>query len=160
MPGHFVRAARPRCQTRAARAYWSAVTVLRWLTLCIFISSCAAPDLGHATLPFAIEAASSADRPLVVELSATWCKPCQVFASQVLTDPRLEVALRDVLFVRYDVDTPPGRDAMARCRVRGIPAVLGIDHDGFVRLEKLGTEPTADEFLVFLRQVHQVLAPR
>jgi thiol:disulfide interchange protein len=130
--------------------------MLRW---CLFaaLGGCGTTDLAHATLPYAIDAASEAHRPLIIELSATWCKPCHVFATQVLTDPRVKEALRDVLFVSYDIDTPNGRDAMQRCRVRGVPAVLGIDHEGVVRLEKLGTEPTADEFLVFMRQAHAVL---
>jgi len=94
----------------------------------------------------------------VVEFYADWCKPCHVFATSVLPDPRVQQALRDVLFIRYDIDTSTGRDAMQRCRVRGIPAVVGIDHAGFVRVKKTGTEPTADELLVFLRQAHQALA--
>src|SRR5262245_43524613 len=116
------------------------------------------PDVAHATLPYAIEAANDAHRPLIVELSARWCKPCQLFATKVLTDPRVIEALKDVMFVTYDIDTPRGHDAMRRLHEHGVPAVLGIDHDGFVRLRKIGTEPTADEFLVFMRQAHQVLA--
>ena len=124
------------------------------------LAACGPVDLNHATLPFAVEAALDQQRPLIVELSATWCKPCQIFATKVLPDPRVQEALRDVVFVRYDIDTPVGQDAMRRCRVRSVPAVLGIDHDGNIRLEKLGTEPTADQFLVFMRQAHAVLGTR
>ena len=84
-------------------------------------------------------------------------KPCQIFARQVLSDPRVQEALRDVVFVRYDIDTPAGRDAMYRCQTRGVPAVFGIDHGGFIRMRTLGAEPTADEFLAFLRQARAVL---
>lgn len=120
-------------------------------------SGCATPDPHHALLPYAIEAAAKAHQPLVVEFSAVWCKPCEVFASKVLPDPRVTEALRHVFFVSYDVDTIAGQDAQRRCRIRGVPAVVGIDRKGFVRLMKTGTEPTADEFLVFLRQAQEVL---
>ncbi len=133
--------------------------MLRWCVL-IAMAGCGTTDLAHQTLPFAIEAANDAHRPLIVELSAKWCKPCQVFATQVLPDPRVQEALRDVVFVTYDVDTPNGRDAARRCRAPGFPAVMGIDRDGSIRVAKVGTEPTADEFLVFLRQAHEVLGPR
>jgi thiol-disulfide isomerase/thioredoxin len=115
--------------------------------------SCAAPTgKGPLLLGYTIEKANEQHLPLVVEFNATWCKPCRVFAEQVLTDPRVTEALRDVMFVQYDIDTPAGADASHRCKVHTVPVVVGIDHDGFVRLIKRGTEPTADEFLEFLRQ--------
>lgn len=119
--------------------------------------ACATPDASKALLPYAIEAAADQHKPLIIELYATWCKPCRVFEEHVLTDPRVQDALRGVLFVRYDIDTGRGRDAMMRTRMRGVPAVVGIDHEGYIRLVKVGTEPTADEFLVFMKQAHQVL---
>lgn len=132
---------------------------MRSIVALVVVAGCAAPsDLSRVTLPYAIEAAAAQHRPLVIELGATWCKACQVFETKVLPDPRVQAALRDVVFVRYDVDTPSGKDAMLRCRTRGVPAVLGIDHDGRVRLEKIGTEPTADEFVRFMKQAHDVLA--
>jgi thiol:disulfide interchange protein len=127
-----------------------------WILLAL-IGACAAPDLDRATLPYAIKAARDQHRPLIIELGATWCKPCRVFEQRVLTDPRVQEAMRDVIFVRYDVDTYRGRDAQRRTRSRGVPTVLGIDHAGFIRLKKVGTEPTADEFLVFVKQAHAVL---
>jgi len=120
-------------------------------------AGCGTTDVNKALLPYVIEAAAEQRRPLIIELWATWCEPCKVFEERVLTDPRVQEALRGVLFVRFDIDTARGRDAMRRTRMRGVPAVLGIDHQGFIRVAKVGTEPTADEFLVFMKQAHQVL---
>lgn len=128
-----------------------------WLAATMACGPIPNAELSGRALPFAIRAASDQNRLLIVELSAEWCKPCQVFARQVLSDPRVQEALRDVVFVRYDIDTPAGRDAMYRCRARGVPAVFGIHHDGFVRMRTLGAEPAADEFLAFLRQARTVL---
>jgi thiol:disulfide interchange protein len=129
---------------------------MRWLAPVVLVA-CASGHVEHPWLEFAIDEAKQTHRPLVVEFYAAWCKPCHVFAESVLPDPRVQAALQNVLFVRYDIDSPTGKNAMRRCQVRGIPSVVGIDHKGFVRLRKTGTEPTADELLVFLRQAHQVL---
>ncbi|MFT3699123.1 MAG: thioredoxin family protein [Kofleriaceae bacterium] len=123
----------------------------------VLVAACGTTDLQHATLPYAVQTAAEQDKPLIVELWATWCKPCKVFETHVLTDPRVQAALADVVFVRYDIDTPNGHDAMRRTREHGVPTVLGIDHEGTVRLRKVGTEPTADEFLNFMRQAHDKL---
>jgi thiol:disulfide interchange protein len=127
-----------------------------WVLL--VLAGCAPVDLERATLPYAIQAAADANKPLIVELGASWCKPCRIFEQRVLTDPRVREAMRDVIFVRYDIDTPRGKDAARRTRSRGVPTVLGIDHRGYIRVKKVGTEPTADEFLVFMRQAREVLA--
>jgi thiol:disulfide interchange protein len=126
---------------------------------------CAATEHGPAgggspSLADAIAAATRAHQPLVVEFGATWCKPCHVFAEQVLTDPRVRDALREVTFVQYDIDTSAGADAARRCHVDGVPAVVGVDHVGNAPLRKAGIEPTADEFLAFLREAEAMLAPR
>ena len=63
-------------------------------------------------------------------------------------------ALRGIHFVRYDVDTPAGQDAMRRIGNRAVPSLAGIDREGTVRVFKQGTEETADNFLEFLREVH------
>ena len=83
-----------------------------------------------------------------------------VFAEQVLTDPRVRDALREVTFVQYDIDTSAGADAARRCHVDGVPAVVGVDRVGNTPLRKAGIEPTADEFLAFLREAETTLSPR
>jgi thiol:disulfide interchange protein len=123
----------------------------------LVLAACATGHGEHPWLDYAIDEAREAHCPLVVEFYAEWCKPCRVFAESVLPNPRVQAALQGVVFIRYDIDTATGKNAMKRCQVRGVPSVVGIDHPGFVRVRKTGTEPTADELLVFLRQAHQVL---
>jgi hypothetical protein len=71
----------------------------------------------------------------------------------------VQAALAGVVFVRYDIDTPVGQDAYRRCNGSAIPTFVGIDAGGQVRLFKQGSEDAADEFLAFLAQAKQVLAP-
>jgi thiol:disulfide interchange protein len=108
-------------------------------------------------LDYAVENADTQKKPLVVEFYATWCKPCKHFEADVLIDPRVQQALAQVSFVRYDIDHPTGRDAMARCGASAVPTVVGIDRHGTVRLFKAGTGQGAEEFLSFLAQTQQVL---
>jgi thiol:disulfide interchange protein len=124
-----------------------------WL-VAVVLAGCGSPDGHHALLPYAIDASAKAHQPLVVEFNAVWCKPCELFAKTVLTDPRVVAALADVYFVQYDIDTNAGRDAQRRCHVDRVPTVVGIDAQGYVQLKKTGTEPTADQFLEFLREAH------
>lgn len=119
------------------------------------LSACVTP--GPQYLPLVIKDAATQQKPLVVEFYANWCKPCQQFEQHVLPDPRVQEALRDVMFVRYDVERPTGQDAQRRCRVTALPSMVGIDGTGKIRLLKQGTESTPDEFLVFLKQAKQVL---
>lgn len=107
-------------------------------------------------LPVVVEDAAEQRKPLVVELYANWCKPCQAFEQNVLPDPRVQEALRDVMFVRYDVDRPTGQDAQARCRTNAVPTLVGIDREGKIRLLLKGA-PDAEHFLMFLQQARQVL---
>jgi thioredoxin:protein disulfide reductase len=104
-----------------------------------------------------IAAAAKQKKPLIVEFYARWCKPCRHFEEQILTDPRVQAALANVVFVRYDIEAPAGKDAYARCQGQGIPLVVGIDGQGNIRLAKTGTESTPDEFLQFLGEAQVVL---
>ncbi len=130
-----------------------------WL---LALGACAGSSRAPAqgTLPFDVWTANNQGRPLIVELSASWCKPCQMFETLVLKDPRVKQALSDVLFVSYDIDSPAGREAMERSGIHSVPAVLGIDRDGVVRVAKIGTEATPDEFLAFMEKAHAMLAYR
>jgi len=118
----------------------------------VMLAACA--HTGPREIPYELEDANAANQPLVVELGATWCGPCRYFASHILPDPRVQAALVGIHFVRYDIDTRAGADAMQRCGARGVPTVVGIDRDGKIRVFQQGTEDTADTFLEFLREVH------
>ena len=115
---------------------------------------------GHATpsLAAAMAAGGRLHQPVIAEFGAPWCKPCRAFAEHVLTDPRVEAALRDVTFVQYDIETPVGKDAAAQCHVSGIPAVVGVAPDGSVHPMAAGTEPSADELVAFVQAARAQLS--
>jgi thiol:disulfide interchange protein len=130
----------------------------RWLVLvflAFFSSACASS--GPGWLMTRVDEAAAEKKPLVVEFYATWCKPCRHFEAHILPDPRVQAALAGFVFVRYDIDTTVGRDAYNRCQGKALPMVVGIDAEGVIRLQKVGQEPTADNFLTFLAEAEQVL---
>jgi thiol:disulfide interchange protein len=123
------------------------------------LTGACAGSQGPPTLTSVVDAAAAQRRPLVIEFYATWCGPCKHFERDILPDPRVQAALAGMLFVRYDVDTPEGQDAFQRCHASAMPTFVGVDAAGRVRLFKEGTERSADDFLAFLAQAKQVLAP-
>ena len=111
-----------------------------------------APTSVGTTLPDRLAAANAARQPLVIEFGATWCGPCHDFADHVLTDARVRAALRDIVFVQYDIETASGADAAKRCNVTGVPAVIEVAPDGSPRPLAMGSEPTVEELVTFLQR--------
>lgn len=70
----------------------------------------------------------------------------------MLVDARVQSALRDIEFVQYDIETSSGADAAKRCNVTSVPAMIGVAPDGTPRPFKMGSEPTVEEFVTFLKQ--------
>ncbi len=126
------------------------------LAAAVLLGSACGASPQRPWLQYAVEDAAAQNKLLIVEFHAEWCKPCKYFEANVLTDPRVQQALDGLIFVRYDIDTPTGRDAYLRCNGRAVPTFVAIDGTGRIRLLKQGAEPTADEFLNFLSQARQV----
>ena len=125
------------------------------LVAALVLSGCGA-STHHPWLQYAVEEAASQKKLLVLEFGAKWCKPCQHFEADVLVDARVQRALEGLMFIRYDIDTPSGRDAYLRCSGRAVPTFVAIDGAGHILLLKQGTEPTPDGFLEFLTEAHRV----
>ena len=100
---------------------------------------------GHGAPPPAIDdavrAAKDSGKALVLEFYTTWCHPCKIFASQVLSRPEVKTALTSVMFVRYDAEAGPGIAAAARFNVRAYPTLLVLDGSGRLVTRQEGTLP-------------------
>ena len=91
------------------------------------------------TIDEAIARAKAAGEPLVAEFYTQWCHPCQEFARTTLVDKRVQAALGNVVFVRYDAEAGPGIAAASRYHVASFPTFLAIDATGVVRERSEGT---------------------
>jgi len=80
----------------------------------------------------AIAQANASHKPLVLEFYTSWCHPCQEFAKTTLVDKRVEAALGDVMFVRYNTEVAPGDAAGTRYKVSSFPTFITVDKQGEV----------------------------
>jgi thiol:disulfide interchange protein len=106
-----------------------------------------------ATAP-AANAAPSAHKPQVVEISASWCGPCKVFDQEVLPAPAVVSALRDVTFVQVDADSPSGQTAATRYHIEHYPTFLIVDRAGAETTRREGLLDR-DAFLALLSLAKQ-----
>lgn len=90
--------------------------------------------------------ARRAAKGILVELTASWCEPCAVFEREILPTPQFQAALRDVIFVRWDIDRSWGEDDYERELVgySAVPFFVVLDEDGVIRgtYRGLHTPPT------------------
>jgi thiol:disulfide interchange protein len=92
--------------------------------------------------------------PLVIEFSMTGCQACRQFEDTILTRPEVQVAMKEVFFVRYNVtEDAAGRDAADRLNVHAFPTVVVVGNGGRERFRMEGFPagpPGAAYFAAFL----------
>jgi thioredoxin-related protein len=86
----------------------------------------------------AIMQAAAAGKPLLVELAAEWCSPCEDFEEMTLPNKRVQAALANVVFVRYDAENGVGELANARLRAPSFPTFVVLDGDGIEVFRQTG----------------------
>jgi len=94
------------------------------------------------SLEDALANASQSRKPLVIEFFADWCKPCSYFDREVLPRADVAAALRNVEFVRYDIDASPGSEIADKLNVSGVPTFMVLDASGRVMTRRSGLSPT------------------
>jgi hypothetical protein len=131
-------------------------------TVCLVLAGARTPASAEGE-PIPIEQAlatsRTSGRPLIIELGATWCGPCKVFAAKVLPRPEVRAALQGVLFVQYDIDVGAGQQAdkyrqLGQGSSYPVPVFVALDPDGQVkhRLVGLGGGEDPAPFLAFVAE--------
>jgi thiol-disulfide isomerase/thioredoxin len=119
----------------------------------------AADEVGEAPpVDEAIAAARAASRPLVLEFSTSWCRPCRILEERLLPDPEVRAALGAISFVRYDAERGAGIAAAARFGVTAYPTLIAVRSDGTAG-ERLVGPGSAAALAAWLRQTVASLQP-
>lgn len=105
---------------------------------------------GSKTLDEAAGRAAAEGKPVYLEFTAAWCPACSVFKKEVLSDPAVREALKQVVHVDVDVDSE-GMIA-ERFGVVGIPAgfLLKMEDGSLKVLDKHEGMLDKKEFLKFI----------
>ena len=86
----------------------------------------------YASLGQGLAAALEEDKPVLVDVWATWCKNCLTMDRTTLKDPAVQAALETYVKVKFQAEDPsasPGREVMQRFEGVGLPTYAILQPD-------------------------------
>jgi len=81
----------------------------------------------HASLAQGLEVAAREQRPVLIDLWATWCKNCLTMDKTTLADPEVNEALKDYVKIKFQAENPdeePARQVMQKFGAVGLPTYV------------------------------------
>jgi thiol:disulfide interchange protein len=81
----------------------------------------------HSTLASGLAAAEQEQKPVLIDLWATWCKNCLTMDRTTLRDPRVTEALSGYIKIKFQAenpDEPPAQTVMQRFGAIGLPTYV------------------------------------
>jgi len=108
----------------------------------------------------AMEQARRANKPVIVDFSATWCTPCRELEDVTFRNPEVvKQAQNDFVMVKVDLTTkgnPLHEKLVERYSIKGVPTVVFFDSQGKERTDlRLVDFIPADQFLGRMSQARQ-----
>lgn len=88
----------------------------------------------------------------VLLFGARWCGPCHVLDQKVLPQPEVQKALGKVVFVHYDAEETPGKEAARTLRIVGYPTLVALAQDGS-EIDRLEGYQSPEDLVRWLDQV-------
>jgi len=81
----------------------------------------------HASLAEGLDAAAREQKPVLVDLWATWCKNCLTMDKTTMENPAVVSALNNYVKIKFqaeDPDASPAKDVMERFHAIGLPTYV------------------------------------
>ncbi|MGE3512477.1 MAG: thioredoxin family protein [Vicinamibacterales bacterium] len=81
----------------------------------------------HASLAQGLEVATREQKPVLIDLWATWCKNCLTMDKTTLADPEVHEALKDYVKIKFQAENPdedPARQVMQKFGAVGLPTYV------------------------------------
>ena len=81
----------------------------------------------HASLAEGLATASREQKPVLIDLWATWCKNCLTMDKTTLKDPGVTSALAGYVKIKFQAEDPdeqPAKDVMKRLDAVGLPTYV------------------------------------
>ena len=81
----------------------------------------------HASLAEGLAVAAREQKPVLIDLWATWCKNCLTMDKTTLADAQVGAALKDYVKVKFQAENPdeaPAKDVMQRFGAVGLPTYV------------------------------------
>ena len=76
----------------------------------------------------ALARARKENKPIIIDFTATWCKPCRKMDRLTFPDPKVAALLKQCIFLKIDTDK---HEKLARSfRVAGLPDIRFLAPDG------------------------------
>lgn len=100
----------------------------------------------------ALERARAEHRPVLIDFQAQWCYSCYFMNSHVLTGKEWDAALKRVVLVEADTDSPDGAAWMKKLGVKALPSYVVLNPDGS-ELGRILAEQPRDKFYAMLERI-------
>ena len=81
----------------------------------------------HASLAEGLDVALREQKPVLIDMWATWCKNCLVMDRTTLADPAVTAALSGYVKIKFQAEQPdeePARSVMERFKAIGLPTYV------------------------------------
>jgi thiol:disulfide interchange protein len=120
------------------------------------------------SFPKAVAEAAKADKPILVDCWAAWCKPCKKLFDNVLTAPQLRTAMEQFVLVKLDTEASANEEFVKKHEIGDDLPWVGFfdakgnwDKESSLSGEK-GAEPfaSAEAFAKVLEKVAAKINPR
>ncbi|MFH6959505.1 thioredoxin family protein [Flavobacterium aquidurense] len=93
----------------------------------------------NGTIQEALEKAKKENKPIFLDIYATWCGPCKMLKKNTFSDKEVgDYYNTNFINIAIDSETKEGRELVDKYRIEGYPTLLILDKNGKQIAKQLG----------------------